>query len=214
MQKHNKMLLLLLREQMLQSNPPHPVVMPPLQMLPQLPGTHTCSQCYCQTPVHGLHTLFTIDKAIASIVYQIHSHPHYSRIPPHSATAWVDPSTLPSHWSEVFIGNIAKTATEQDVRAFCEPVGPVHSLHLIPDPANPGQNKGFGFVRFATKKAAATALETLSGKELGAYPGRRLRVSPSQSKHKLYLGNIPRDAVRDDLQERLQQAAPGKGLIV
>lgn len=123
-----------------------------------------------------------------------------------------DPTSLPSHWCEIFVGNLPKTATDADVRALCETVGPVHTINLIPDSANPGQNKGFGFVRFTTKKAAAVALETLPGKQLAGHAGRQVRVSPSQSKHKVFLGNVPREAVRTELEDKIREVT--KGIVV
>lgn len=116
---------------------------------------------------------------------------------------------MPSHWCEIFVGNIPKTATEADLQTVCEAIGPVHTINLIPDAANPGQNKGFGFVRFETKKAAAVALETLPGKELPGHAGRTLRASASQSKHKLFLGNLPREAVRSELEDKLREVTKG-----
>lgn len=116
---------------------------------------------------------------------------------------------MPSHWCEIFVGNLPKAATAADLRAACEAIGPVHTISLIADPANPGQNKGFGFVRFATKKAAAVALETLNGTQLEGHPGRELRASASQSKHKLFLGNLPREAVRSEVEANLREVTKG-----
>jgi hypothetical protein len=41
--------------------------------------------------------------------------------------------------------------------------------------------------------------------------GAQLRVAPSQSKHKLYIGNIPRELTKEQLREQLDAAVKGRG---
>ena len=40
--------------------------------------------------------------------------------------------------------------------------------------------------------------------------GAQLRVAPSQSKHKLYVGNIPKELTRDTLKEQISAVAKGE----
>ena len=40
--------------------------------------------------------------------------------------------------------------------------------------------------------------------------GAQLRVAPSQSKHKLYVGNIPKELTRDTLKEQISAVAKGQ----
>ena len=40
--------------------------------------------------------------------------------------------------------------------------------------------------------------------------GLQLRVAPSQSKHKLYVGNIPKELTRDTLKEQISAVAKGE----
>lgn len=38
----------------------------------------------------------------------------------------------------------------------------------------------------------------------------QLRVAPSQSKHKLYVGNVPKELTKDTLKEELSAVAKGE----
>lgn len=43
--------------------------------------------------------------------------------------------------------------------------------------------------------------------------GTQLRVAPSQSKHKLYVGNIPKELTRDTLKEQISAVAKGESFL-
>lgn len=58
-----------------------------------------------------------------------------------------DPLSLPPHGTEVFVGGLPKQLGEQQLRDFAAEAGDVHSARLIKDPANPAQNRGYGFVK-------------------------------------------------------------------
>ncbi|KAK9837452.1 hypothetical protein WJX81_003692 [Elliptochloris bilobata] len=120
-----------------------------------------------------------------------------------------DPLSLPPHGTEVFVGGVPRTATEAQLAALASETGEVHSVTLLKDPQNASQNRGFGFVKYKTKEAATAALAKLGGRELADFPGQMLRVAPSQSKHKLYVGNVPKDMSKDDLQAMLQPLVKG-----
>ncbi|CAL8471852.1 g11394 [Coccomyxa elongata] len=120
-----------------------------------------------------------------------------------------DPMSEPPHGTEVFVGGIPRTASEDQLKVFAEAVGEVHAVVLLKDPQNNEQNRGFGFVKFKTRAAAADALEKLAGKQMADFPGQNIRVAPSQSKHKLYLGNIPRDLSKEGLKEQLDAIVKG-----
>ena len=46
---------------------------------------------------------------------------------------------------KIFVGNLAFTATDQDIRQLFEPYGVVDTISVITD-RNTGHSKGFGFV--------------------------------------------------------------------
>ncbi|XP_050379615.1 cleavage stimulating factor 64-like [Argentina anserina] len=73
----------------------------------------------------------------------------------------------------IFVGNIAYNATEEQVRALCEEVGPVVSFKIVTD-KDTGKPKGFGFCEFRDEATAFSALRNLRNCELN---GRRLNVN-------------------------------------
>ncbi|MCO5602848.1 hypothetical protein L7F22_056987 [Adiantum nelumboides] len=116
-----------------------------------------------------------------------------------------DPLARPPHGSEVFVGGITKDAVEDDLRDLCATCGDIFELRLMKDKEK-GDNKGFAFVTFTTKESAEKAIETLNEQEL---KGRKLRFSASQAKNKLFIGNVPKNWDREELQRNLLERAPG-----
>ncbi|CAL5220907.1 g3002 [Coccomyxa viridis] len=120
-----------------------------------------------------------------------------------------DPTAQPPHGTEVFVGGVPRTATEEQLSVFAAEVGEVHGITLLREPQNPEHNRGFGFIKYKTRDAANAALQTLGGKQMADFPGQSLRVAPSQSKHKLYVGNIPKELTTDTLKQELSSAVKG-----
>jgi len=79
---------------------------------------------------------------------------------------------------QIFVGNLAFTVTEQDVRDLFAPYGMVDRINLITD-RETGRPRGFGFVEMADDTAAQTAITALHGKELA---GRALNVSEARQR--------------------------------
>jgi RNA recognition motif-containing protein len=76
----------------------------------------------------------------------------------------------------IFIGNLAYTTTEQDLRQLFEPYGVVDKVNIITD-RDTGRAKGFGFIEMAESQAAKAAIQGLQGTELG---GRTLTVNEAK----------------------------------
>lgn len=76
----------------------------------------------------------------------------------------------------IFIGNLAYTATEQDLRQLFEPYGVVDKVNIITD-RDTGRAKGFGFIEMAEAQAAKAAIQGLQGTELA---GRTLTVNEAK----------------------------------
>lgn len=72
---------------------------------------------------------------------------------------------------QVFVRNLAYDATEDDLAAIFEPLGPLKHTSIAMDPQ--GKPRGFGFVKFALAEDAATALQQLQGNLL---KGRALKL--------------------------------------
>ncbi|CAA7403468.1 unnamed protein product [Spirodela intermedia] len=112
---------------------------------------------------------------------------------------------LPPHGSEVFIGGIPRNATEEDLRGLCEPFGEIFEVRLMKD-KDKKENKGYAFITFTSKDAAQKAVDEIHDKE---YQGKTLRCSQSQSKHRLFIGNIPKSMNEDDMKRILEENGPG-----
>jgi RNA recognition motif-containing protein len=76
----------------------------------------------------------------------------------------------------IFVGNLAFTASEEDLRALFEPYGAVDRVNLITD-RETGRSRGFGFVEMADRHAAQAAIAGLNGTEL---QGRALTVNEAK----------------------------------
>jgi cold-inducible RNA-binding protein len=76
----------------------------------------------------------------------------------------------------IFIGNLAYSATEQALRQLFESYGAVEKIQIITD-RDTGRSKGFGFVEMPETQAATAAIEGLNGTELD---GRALTVNEAK----------------------------------
>ena len=77
---------------------------------------------------------------------------------------------------KIFVGNLAFTATDQDIRQLFEPYGVVDTISVITD-RNTGHSKGLGFVEMPDSQAAKAALVGSQGQALA---GRALTVAAAQ----------------------------------
>ncbi|GMH21768.1 hypothetical protein Nepgr_023610 [Nepenthes gracilis] len=111
----------------------------------------------------------------------------------------------PPYGSEVFIGGLPKDTSEQDLRELCEPIGEIYEVRLMKN-KDTNENKGYAFVAFTTVEDAQTAIEELKNKE---FKGKSLRCSLSESKHRLFIGNIPKIWSEDQFKKIIQEAGPG-----
>ena len=66
---------------------------------------------------------------------------------------------------KLFVGNLAYSTTEDDLRTLFGEVGPVVSVALITDRIT-GQSKGFGFVEMESEQAARDAIQKLGSRML------------------------------------------------
>jgi RNA recognition motif-containing protein len=76
----------------------------------------------------------------------------------------------------IFVGNLAFNATEDEVRQLFEPYGAVDKVHIIVD-RETGRSRGFGFVDMPDRRAAESAIQGLQGKQLA---GRALNVNEAR----------------------------------
>src|SRR5574340_885945 len=65
----------------------------------------------------------------------------------------------------IYVGNLARNVTEDELRSAFEALGKVDSVNIIKDKYS-GQPKGFGFVEMPSAEEAKSAISQLNGKEL------------------------------------------------
>jgi RNA recognition motif-containing protein len=76
----------------------------------------------------------------------------------------------------IFVGNLAYSTTDHDLRQLFEPYGAVDTINVITD-RDTGRSKGFGFVEMPDSAAAQAAMQGLNGKE---HDGRALTVNEAK----------------------------------
>ncbi|KAL4309732.1 hypothetical protein GQ457_01G038600 [Hibiscus cannabinus] len=111
----------------------------------------------------------------------------------------------PPHGSEVYIGGIPHDVSQDDLKGFCESVGEVTEVRIMKG-KDSSENKGFAFVTFRSVELADKAIDELNNAE---FKGKKIRCSTSQSKHRLFIGNIPRSWSEEDLRKVVSKVGPG-----
>ena len=76
----------------------------------------------------------------------------------------------------IYVGNLSRELTEDELRQEFEAFGKVTSVNIIKDRYS-GESRGFGFVEMATKSEAQAAINGLNGTSLGE---RTLSVSEAR----------------------------------
>ena len=66
----------------------------------------------------------------------------------------------------IYVGNLSRDATEDELRQKFEAFGQVTSVNIIKDKYS-GESRGFGFVEMPTKSEAQAAINELNGTSLG-----------------------------------------------
>jgi RNA recognition motif-containing protein len=76
----------------------------------------------------------------------------------------------------IYVGNLSRDVTEDDLRQAFEAFGQVASVSVITDKFS-GESRGFGFVEMPVQAEAQSAIDDLNGKEL---KGRTLTVNEAR----------------------------------
>ncbi|KAL7133584.1 hypothetical protein ABFS83_12G150800 [Erythranthe nasuta] len=112
---------------------------------------------------------------------------------------------LPPHGSEVYLGGISHDTSEDDLKRFCESIGEVTEVRVMKG-KDSSENKGYAFVTFRSKELASKAMKELNNTEL---KGRKVKCSTSQAKHKLFIGNVPRNWGEKEMKKVVNKVGPG-----
>ena len=78
----------------------------------------------------------------------------------------------------IYVGNLPRQSSEDDLRRLFEPFGKIMSANVIKDKFS-GESKGFGFVEFSKKSEGEAAIEALNGKD---FMGQALTVNEARPK--------------------------------
>jgi len=78
----------------------------------------------------------------------------------------------------IYVGNLAREITEDDLREAFEVYGQVSTATIIKDRFS-GESRGFGFVEMPSKNEAQTAINEMNGKDL---KGRTINVNEARPK--------------------------------
>jgi RNA recognition motif-containing protein len=76
----------------------------------------------------------------------------------------------------IYVGNLSRDVTEDELRAAFEAFGQVKSVSIITDKFS-GESRGFGFVEMPEKAEAEVAMGELNGKDM---KGRSLNVNEAR----------------------------------
>ena len=96
----------------------------------------------------------------------------------------------------IYVGNLAFTVTEEDLKKTFEAFGQITSVNIIKDQNQP---KGFGFVEMPQSSEAEAAIGALNGKELN---GRTLTVNQAKPTDRNRGGGFGGSAGRRDSRGR------------
>jgi cold-inducible RNA-binding protein len=88
----------------------------------------------------------------------------------------------------IFVGNLAFSATDRDLRQLFEQYGEVEKINLITD-RETGRPRGFGFVEMPDAQAAQAAIAGLHGKQFG---DRALTVNEARPREQRRAPRQPR----------------------
>ena len=78
--------------------------------------------------------------------------------------------------TNIYVGNLAFSATEEDLRGAFEQYGEVSTVNIIMD-RETGRSRGFAFVEMADAEGAKDAIENLDGQDIS---GRNVTVNEAR----------------------------------
>jgi RNA recognition motif-containing protein len=76
----------------------------------------------------------------------------------------------------IYVGNLSRDASADDLREAFEAYGQVESAHVVKDRYT-GESRGFGFVEMPSKSEAQAAIEGMNDKE---FKGQTLNVNEAR----------------------------------
>lgn len=114
-------------------------------------------------------------------------------------TGWEGPS--PPRGCEVFVGKIPRDMYEDELVPVFERAGRIYEFRLMMEFS--GENRGYAFVMYTTREAAQRAIQLLDNYEIR--PGKFIGVCVSLDNCRLFIGSIPKDKRREEIQEEMMK---------
>ena len=109
--------------------------------------------------------------------------------------------TIPLRGCEIFVGKLPRDCFEDELIPVFESVGKVYELRLMMD--YNGQNRGYAFVVYCSRRDAQKAVRTLNNYEIRK--GRLLGVCQSVDNCRLFVGGIPKKVKRDEIFQEISK---------
>jgi RNA recognition motif-containing protein len=84
--------------------------------------------------------------------------------------------------TNIYVGNLAYRATEEEIREAFAQYGQVDSVQIIKD-RETGRSRGFAFVEMSNAEQAKKAIEQLDSTEIG---GRQVKINEARPRRERY----------------------------
>ncbi|XP_062865898.1 probable RNA-binding protein 46 isoform X2 [Trichomycterus rosablanca] len=111
----------------------------------------------------------------------------------------------PPRGCEVFVGKIPRDMYEDKLVPVFERAGRIYEFRLMMEFS--GENRGYAFVMYTTKEAAQRAIHLLDNYEIR--PGKFIGVCVSLDNCRLFIGSIPKDKKKEEIQEEMMKVTDG-----
>lgn len=101
---------------------------------------------------------------------------------------------------EIFVGGLDRDSADEDVRKVFQHIGEIVDVRVHKDLSS-SKNKGYAFVKFATKELASQALTEIKHPVIN---GKRCRTAPCEDNDTLFLGNICNTWTKEAIRQKLK----------
>jgi len=105
---------------------------------------------------------------------------------------------VPGDGCEVYVGNLPMDMYEDNLIPMFEQFGRIYEMRLKMDPSS-GLGRGFCFVMYSCKEEAIKCVRQLKWYEIA--PGQFLKVNIQINNSRLFVGNIPKEKSKEELQD-------------
>ncbi|KAK1802752.1 hypothetical protein P4O66_021299 [Electrophorus voltai] len=111
----------------------------------------------------------------------------------------------PPRGCEVFVGKIPRDMYEDELVPVFGRMGRIYEFRLMMEFS--GENRGYAFVMYTTREAAQRAIYRLDNYEIR--PGKFIGVCVSLDNCRLFIGSIPKDKKKEEIQEEMMKVTDG-----